>query len=177
MKKLSLLFVLLLLCVSFVPTQAGKPKPTPNPYPVPDTQSGTQAYPGPGAGLPGPELPNADPRPGIPYSWGFFGKWYVSVYPTEILTMEYGTICIHWIGHGVNHCYEIGFEKYYPETKTLLYSANPEFEMCDKWWDTVYVFWLGQWADIRTPDVYFVGCTGLPLGMKSFVPNFMDFSW
>jgi hypothetical protein len=171
-KRIIAIVLILIAVANIIPAQAGKPKPTP--YPLPEAEN--DAYPAPGAGLPAPQLPAAPAEfcdtPEKPCAWGYFGKWYVTASPVPLMTMEYGMLCINAIGTGIDRCYEIGFESYNNQTYTLLYSANPTRGMCNRWWRILSVFWLGQWADIRTPNEYWIGCTGLPFSTRSMLDWF-----
>lgn len=168
MKKAQFAMAIILLgvwaLISF-PAQA-KPKP-PTPYPAPEIEMQAQAYPGPQPGLPGPEMPDMttdEPRPGVPYVWGYLsdGRWWVTYdtgyfYPEPLTAM----ICITTFYSGAR-CLDLHIHSYYGELGRNLYSTDRFYKCSESGWYVYYAAIDGIVADIRQPNIYPIHCWYIP---------------
>lgn len=166
-----MLLVLLIALALVVNPAFAKPKPPVDPYPAPQVeQVQGDAYPGPGAGLPGvqdfqPDDP--DPRPGIPYFWGCFmestGYWrcYITIdigYPDFSYTGF-----VQLVSNNNPHGYLIlNFRphSYLGELGRMSYWTLP-FQECGDW-SALYANLDGIGADIRQPNWYVIKCIFIP---------------
>lgn len=167
MKRYIIFVFLILTFLSFSFAQAGKPRPTPtpNPYLAPVIP---EAYPAPPTPMPVPGFPDSnDPRPGIPYVWGWFRigsygqAWWVSIDGIGIQPdIPDGMVCITPIVGTEEYCDRLRFTIYdYVRDRNWYRSYDQPH--CGYWF--VFMGYLnGTPADIRQPNDWLITCSYLP---------------
>lgn len=155
--KRYLIFVILAALVFYASgVQAGKPRPTPTPDPyLPPVEA--QAYPEPTYE---PQLPEADPRPGVPYTWGYFGgAWWVTIDGVGWQPGYAGEVCVMRSGSGIYRCYTLTWISY--EGGDRNWYRSP-YVCTDGEWYVYYAALNNIVADIRQPNVYMIRCRFAP---------------
>lgn len=109
-----------------------------------------------------PNLPEADPRPAVPYVWGYFsGAWYMTVDGIGWQPDLSGQVCIMRSGTSDVRCYR--------HMEWVLYEISgdrnwyrTDFTCIEGAWYVYYATLGGIYADIRQPNVYLIWCGYMP---------------
>lgn len=109
-----------------------------------------------------PNLPEADPRPAVPYVWGYFGgAWYMTVDGIGWHPDLSGQVCVMRSGTSDARCYR--------HMEWVLYEIagdrnwyRTDFICAEGEWYVYYATLGGIYADIRQPNLYLIWCRYMP---------------